>query len=160
MYRLSSLTNDKNIVTYMSMFTQDSVVMDIDTIKFIATDRATSYPLTALDACLSKLRPLKKKFDQKLKKTATKHSSDKQCVNNSKNALAVAKYGADLEEESEQKEFDLLRVSSKEYVGFTKIGPDLYSKISNPSFICNESAANFYTMYSNTLKELSSTTHH
>lgn len=146
MSRLSSLTNDKNIVNYMSQFSPELVVPDIDTVKFIATDRATSYPLTELDICLSKLRPLKKKYDMLMKSNASpKKNGQGEAMSTGKTPTVESV--AETIEDKEQKEFDSLRVSSKEYFGFTKIGPDLYSKISNPCFICNESAAIFYTRY-------------
>lgn len=157
------MTNDKNIVNYMSQFSQDTIVPDIDTIKFIATDRATSYPLTELDSRLSKLKPLKKKYDLFVKQKSTLSDPDGGVGEEKAGGpgqVFKAKYSTDDEdeeardeskdhdsEEDEQKEFDSLRVSSKEYAGFTKIGPDLYSKISNPCFICNESAVIFYTHY-------------
>lgn len=143
----------------MSLFTPESVVPDIDTIKFIADDRATSYPLTELDSSLSKLRVMKKKYDALLKKNIALKNEEKygcygtvptssSCVqpddtiNQQQNTT-----DKECDEDREQKEFDSLRVSTREYTGFTKIGPDLYSKISNPCFICNESAVIFYTRY-------------
>jgi hypothetical protein len=153
--RLSSLTNDKNIVNYMSQFTPETVVPDIDTIKFIAADRATSYPLTHLDSSLSKLKPLKKQYDLKRKEhiTAATAAVATDDTTIDLDTSKIKCFSGDVitdrgnEEDKEQAEFDSLRISSKEYTGFTKIGPDLYSKISNPCFICNESAVSFYTRY-------------
>jgi hypothetical protein len=177
-YRLSTFTNDKNIVHYISQFAPEAVVPDIDSIKFIATDRATSYPLSELDFALSKLKPLKKKYDLLTKSNATPSiaSAGEQSGSNNNISTDMAnsnipfssangdatnqpqeiEEGQESEEDKEQKEFDSLRVSTKEFPGFTKIGPDLYSKMSNPCFICNESAVIFYTKYN--AKNLKNTT--
>lgn len=133
----------------------------MDAIKFIAMDRATSYPLTELDSLLTKLSPLKKKYDALLaqKKQSSTHVgvSEKPISSAAAEVYSIHQQEADKvsTEVKEQREFDSLRVSSEEYAGFAKIGPDLYSKISNPCFICNESAVIFYTKYN--AKKLKST---
>ena len=140
---MSSLTDDKQVVNYISLFTPETIAPVVDEINYITSDRGSSHPLTALKAALEKLEPLRRKhdllkmFERNGLSENTESKTPSQCRNDSSGEIESS-------ETKEQEEFDSLRLSSNDYPGFTRVGHDLYSKISNPCFVCNESAVAFY----------------
>ena len=149
--RLGSLTAEGDIIKYMSYFDRESVAGEMDIITFMATDRASSKPFTHIERNLTAIVGIKKRLDAC--KAAIRAELD---VCSACSPISVGSAFSGLPTalaDGESAYSDSMLSASDEYHGFVQTSPDVYTKLSNPHFVCNQRAAASYANYRKSLAE-------
>jgi hypothetical protein len=143
--RLSSCTAESDILKYMSFFDQESIAYEMDAITFTATDRASAKPFSQVGNNFTVIRDIKRRIDGAKLALLAQAATDRQespiadsSAELQKHIFTAGTGGADDSEHSE---------ANQDYPGFVQTGPDMYTKISNPHFVCNQRAAASYASY-------------
>jgi hypothetical protein len=184
--RLSSLTSELDVLNYMSLYANDLIALDLDSISFMLSDRSSTKPLHHLYNELLSVQTLHQTMNQ-FKSDAIKsfyensiNVSDTDspasalaasspaaadpALASSLTAATAATVGKELMDESDlswNENLDPLSyVTSRgvghlpasysphgEYPGFLQTGPNVYAKITNPHFVCNEKTVSSYVSY-------------
>lgn len=156
--RLSSLTSELDILNYMSLYSNDLIALDMDSISFMLTDRSSTKPLHHL---YNELLPI-----QTLHETMNNFKQDvlQSFYENSINVTDAAPLVNTTLNETDLNWNDNLdplsyvtpsgvghlsasTSSHEDYPGFLQTGPNVYAKISNPHFVCNEKTVSSYVSY-------------
>lgn len=152
--RLSSVTTESDILKYMSYFDKESVAADMDAITFMATDRASSKPFGYIERNFSCIRDIKNRFDQTKAALIADTINDVQSsgrIDDLGNAIDLQCRGMHpVNSDDYCRNTEAVLSTNEEYVGFLQTGPDIYTKISNPHFVCNQRAAASYAKYQKT----------
>ena len=143
--RLGSLTAEGDIIKYMSYFDRESVAGDMDVITFMATDRASSKPFTHIERNFTAISGIKKRLDESKSAIRAELEASSVCspFTEGSTISGVPSGRTDIENPY----WESLLSTNEEYHGFVQTSPDVYTKISNPHFVCNQRAAASYANY-------------
>lgn len=143
--RLSSCTAESDILKYMSFFDQESIAFEMDAITFTAADRASAKPFSQVGNNFTCIRDIKCRIDEAKGVVLSKIAETKKLEN---------LWDADVDPQHRiftnptGTTIDIDRTEANEdYPGFVQTGPDMYTKISNPHFVCNQRAAASYASF-------------
>jgi hypothetical protein len=169
--RLSSLTSELDVLNYMSLYSNDLIALDMDSISFMLTDRSSTKPLHHLYNELLSIESLHETMNHF--KQDVIQSFYQNSINVADAPPPADPAAADLVHETNGSvnETDLnwneyldplSYVTSKgvghlpssysshgDYPGFIQTGPNVYAKVSNPHFVCNEKTVSSYVSYKN-----------
>jgi hypothetical protein len=156
--RLSSFTSELDILNYMSLYSNDLIALDMDSIHFMLTDRSSSKSLHHLQNELISIRSLQQTMNLLREQTIQDFYSS--------SLLSVGSEEGKEEKEEERKtqesDQEIAEINREdptalastlapsaygEYLGFIQTGPDLYAKIANPHFLCNEKTVSSYASF-------------
>ena len=154
--RLSSLTSELDILNYMSLYSNDLIALDMDSISFMLTDRSSTKPLHHLYNELLPIQTLHEtmnNFKQDVLQSFYEnsiHVTDAVPVVNTTLSETDLNRNDNLEPLSSVTSSGLsvsLSSSQEDYPGFLQTGPNVYAKVSNPHFVCNEKTVSSYVSY-------------
>jgi hypothetical protein len=142
--RLSSFSSEMDVLSYISLYSNDLVAVEMDTLQFMLTDRASTKPLYHLQQELSLLQSTKTSLNQ----TKLDILQSQQVAGENWNESLLRS------SQSTMSSADGLEIDSinrfgtnEEYLGFVQTGPDLYAKSANPHFLCNEKTVSSYSVF-------------
>lgn len=126
--RLSSLTTENIIMQYAYLFDEEYVAMDLDTIRYMAVDRATGKPYFNLEDLVTRLTPIYEAFKRSKERVVPREQ-----------ATALSTFSDLRNKESDDESIDMTK--------FRQLNADLYQKTMNSHFLCNEVAAKRYSSF-------------